>query len=194
MPEHDPSQKEGPIEIFDAVPRPVTSFAATLVERRALAASLEVPLIGRERPATDLRRERAVEQIADIPGFEPWLAWVGHWTSRFGELSEAAAVSLRMSHSRHATCPRFHMDAVRLRLIATLLGPGTEWLRSEHVARANDGSIDQTPAPDTVQQLAPGSVGIFKGAAFDPVSRCGVVHRSPQERVDRVVMTMDIAA
>ena len=194
MSENDPALEDGPIEIADAIPASITSFAQELVDRRTLAASLEVPHIPAESSANQLQQDTAFTQFSDVPGYEDWLAWVAHWTSRFSGVSEAAAVSLRMSHSRHATCPKFHMDAVRLRLIATLLGPGTEWLRSENVTRAGDGSIGQSPDPASVQQMAPGSVGIFKGSSFDPVSRRGVVHRSPQERVDRVVMTLDIAA
>ena len=195
MPDQNQKLEEDvPIEIFGAIPASVTSFAAALVQRRALAESLEVAFVGSENAATELRRASAVEELADLPGYGDWLDWVAHWACRFSELSDASAVSLRMSHSRHATCPRFHMDAVRMRLIATLLGPGTEWLRPVDVTCATDGSIGQTPKPDRVQQMSPGSVGIFKGATFNPMSRRGVVHRSPQDRVDRVVMTLDIAA
>ena len=193
-PEQVMDESNCPLEFLNAIPMPIKCFANELVESRALAANLEVPHISLGDLTSQLRFEGAFDQFADVPGYGDWVNWLAHWLSRFGRLSDAAAVSLRMSHSRHPTCPRFHVDAVRMRLIATLVGPGTEWLRSENVTRATDGRIGQTPEPDTVQQIAPGSVGLFKGAAFDDIPGRGVVHRSPPDRVDRVVMTVDIAA
>lgn len=191
----DEESGEGaPTEIFDAVPAAVACFAQTLVERRTLVQTLDVPRIDGQSSVDDLRRENAFVPLADVPGYGDWLNWVVVWTSYFSRVSDAVTLRLRLSHSRHATCPRFHTDAIRVRLIATLVGPGTEWLRPEHVQRDTDGNIAQTSDLNKLEKMAPGSIGIFKGTSFDPLSCRGVVHRSPQERTDRVVMTLDTAA
>jgi hypothetical protein len=185
-------ERNCPIEISSSLPASICRFAGALVENRVLAEALEVPNVVVENTASQLQVGSA--QLADMLEYTEWLDWVAHWVARFSQISGAAAVSLRVSHSRRPTCPRFHVDAVRMRLIATLLGPGTEWLRPEDVVLSPDGRISQSPAPDSVRQMTPGSVGIFRGANFDAAPGCGVVHRSPPDRVDRVVMTLDIAA
>jgi len=187
-----PVEGNCPLEISNAIPASIERFAMELVEARALATALKVPDIITDNAALQLQGSSI--QFADVPGYVEWLDWVAHWAARFGQLSGAAAVSLRMSHSRHPTCPRFHVDAVPMRLIVTLLGPGTEWLRSVDVECEPDGRISQSAEPANVQQMTPGSVGIFKGAGSDAVPGVGVVHRSPPDQVDRVVMTLDIAA
>ena len=183
-----------PMEIFGAVPPPVTRFAQALVEDRRLATTFEAAEIVPGQSVCDLKANPDLARMSDVPGYEAWLSWVAHWVSYFADIGAVDAVNLRMSHSRSATCPRFHMDAVPLRLIATLLGPGTHWLRSCDVKFAPDGRIGQNAEPGSVQQLAPGSVGIFKGAGYGSAQERGVVHRSPLEPVDRVVFVLDIAA
>ena len=185
-------ERNCPIEISSSLAVSIDSFARALVETRALAGALEVPVIVVENAASQLQVGSA--QFADMPEYAAWVDWVAHCATRFSQLSGATAVSLRMSHSRHPTCPRFHVDAVRMRLITTLIGPGCEWLRPVDVGLTPDSRTSQTPDPDSDQQMTPGSVGIFKGATFDAATGRGVVHRSPLDRVDRIVMTLDIAA
>ena len=186
-------ESNGPIEISGAIPASVNGFAAELAEARVLALPLELPQITLAQPCCKAELEQAFKEFADFPGWGEWIDWIASWASRFGQLSGAEAVRLRMSHSSQPSCPRFHIDSVRLRLIATLLGPGTQWLPSADVTRTTDGKICQTPNPDRVEQIAPGSVGIFKGSTFDP-ELDGVVHRSPPDRIDRIVITVDMAA
>ena len=185
---------DGPLEISDAIPAPVCLFASELAAARVLGASLEFPRIEVGSSASQLQFEGAFEQLADLSGWDVWRDWAVHWVSRFGRLGNASAVRLNMSHSLGPTCPRFHVDAIHLRLIATLLGPGTQWLRPVDVSQTADGRICQTPDPHVVQQIEAGSVGLFKGTNFDPESGRGVVHRSPPDRVDRIVVTLDLAA
>ena len=130
----------------------------------------------------------------DLPNSGAWRAWMSQWIRAFGQLAGADHVRLRMSHSRQPTCPKFHVDGVHLRLIATLSGPGTQWLPKEHVEYLPDGGISQVPEPDRIEQMPAGSVGLFCGARFDQTGQAGVVHRSPPEHTDRVVLILDIAA
>ena len=184
----------GPLEIADAIPASVNQFAQQLVTTRVLANALDV----RHIPLGDVDLmsflETTFESHRSLQGAGAWLVWLSDWIKQFGLLTNAGAVSLRMSHSRGPTCPRFHMDSVTVRLIAALEGPGTEWLRNDDVRYLDDGSISQDMPAHAVQQLSPGSIGLFKGAGFTGSPAQGVVHRSPQTQVDRVVMTLDVAA
>jgi len=196
VPAHDRAlQHSGlPLEFPAAIPSSISSFATGLVATRSLAAPFQVAAMRAGCGAAELQADGAFAQLSDVPEYQGWLDWLASWVARFGQLSDAATVKLRMTHSRHPTCPRFHTDAVGMRLIATLLGPGTQWLDPVDVACAADGNICQTPPADVIQQITPGSVAVFKGSAFDRSSGQGVVHRSPPDRIDRIVITLDKAA
>jgi hypothetical protein len=80
----------------------------------------------------------------------------------FAKLTSAATIRLRLEHVADNACRQHHVDAVRLRLLCTYAGLGTEWVdeagRSSHMA------------------VSP--VGVFKGSAF-PDAAYRVPHRSP---------------
>ena len=187
---HQDPNANSPLVTREAVPESISDFARQMIENRVLAAPLEVD-IPLQSTAARVRDMACFAPLAGIKGFDEWIDWLLHWAARFKQHSNAAAVRMRISHSRQPSCPRFHVDGVRMRLIAPLVGPGTQWLQASDVSYLDDGSISQTPDPDVVQQLAPRSVGIFHGVGYD---HRGVVHRSPPDHIDRVVMTLDIAA
>ena len=145
-----------PLEVIGGVPDSICRFASAVVRARVLASPIEIRRIPLGLSATTLGLEAGFDGLANLPEYKEWTDWIRSWVSRFGAYSEAHVVNLRISHSRHPTCPRFHVDEVRMRLIATLLGPGTEWLRSHDVERAADGEICQTPNPEVVRQIASG--------------------------------------
>ena len=80
----------------------------------------------------------------------------------FATVTQAAAVRLRLEHVNDNACRRHHVDAVRLRLLCTYAGPGTEWV---------DAAGENRRMPRF-------QVGIFKGSAY-PDAAPRVWHRSP---------------
>lgn len=54
---------------------------------------------------------------------------------QFAELSGAARLRLCFGPIRSAHCRKFHVDHFRMRLITTYVGPATEWVPNEAVAR-----------------------------------------------------------
>jgi hypothetical protein len=80
----------------------------------------------------------------------------------FETVTQAAAVRLRLEHVNDNACCRHHVDAVRLRLLCTYAGPGTEWV---------DAAGENRRMP-TFQG------GLFKGSAY-PDAAPRVLHRSP---------------
>lgn len=79
----------------------------------------------------------------------------------FSALSLRAIVRVRLEGITGDACRKWHADAIRLRMLCTYRGRGTEW-------RDGDG------APSTVD--AP-SVALMKGEGF--AKGAGCVHRSP---------------
>jgi hypothetical protein len=80
----------------------------------------------------------------------------------FATVTQAASVRLRLEHVSDNACRRHHVDAVRLRLLCTYAGPGTEWV---------DAAGERRRMPRF-------QVGIFKGSAY-PEAAPRVLHRSP---------------
>jgi hypothetical protein len=91
-------------------------------------------------------------------------------------------------------CPRFHQDAVTVRLITAYRGPGPEWAFASEIGDDLDGRDAEVRR--RVRTLAPGEVAIMKGAAgsWAPWPDLPVVlHRSPpaSKAAPRLVLTID---
>jgi hypothetical protein len=80
----------------------------------------------------------------------------------FAILTGAAVVRFRLEHVTDNACHRHHVDAVRLRLLCTYAGAGTEW--TDEVGRS--------------YRMAAFHVGVFKGSAY-PDNAVRTPHRSP---------------
>lgn len=177
------------IEFKDTVPAAVERFARQLVEQRRLGKTLDaecVVLNGRLRGC-----DSGVLPFADLDGYTDFRSWLDYWATEFARRAGAAVVQVSMSHSRQPTCPRFHTDNVPMRFISTLHGPGTQWLREGDVERVADNAIKQKVDPQIIQQMPPGSIGFFRGACGESASVGGIVHRSPPNEEDRVVLKID---
>ena len=179
-------------EFEDAVPEGVKKFADRLIDERRLPAAFQVDPFAVDDPEDQL--SRAFQSFADVDGFEDFLEWGRFWMRAFGEHVEAQSLTMKLVHARQPMCPRFHTDNVRMRFIAALSGPGSEWLSPESVKILPDGSISQDVSQDEIRRIGSGSVGYFKGTAGEPSIDRGVVHRSPNVVSNRVVLTMDIVS
>jgi hypothetical protein len=82
----------------------------------------------------------------------------------YGRILDRRVVRLRLETVTGDACSHFHVDRVRVRLLTTFLGPGTEWLDI-----AADGA-------DCIRRFERFAVGLLKGSL--PGSR-GCAHRSP---------------
>jgi len=92
----------------------------------------------------------------------------------------AKRLRLRLEVVDTDACRRFHADLVTIRLLVTLRGPGTQWI--------------DTAAPDVVEQLPAGAVGLFKGRRL--MDEPTVLHRSPPiagTGVHRLMLVIDPA-
>ncbi|MGC6486894.1 MAG: DUF1826 domain-containing protein [Planctomycetota bacterium] len=120
----------------------------------------------------------------------------------FAELVQAAELMISLEGPAEATCPRFHVDRVGIRLLTTYSGPGTEWLAESDVDRAWLGEPGQGRQDDqngvmrpgaTVRAVAPFSVALLKGEAWPGAAGRGAVHRSPDPAgAPRVLLRVDM--
>lgn len=102
----------------------------------------------------------------------------------FGSLLDCETVRVQLLTLDSQLCPAFHSDRMKMRLICTYLGNGTQFITGQRWSRAND---DQTtpyqinPAqisPESIHNLQEFQVGIYKGDLWAP-NQHGLVHRSP---------------
>ncbi|MEY3214346.1 MAG: hypothetical protein RIT28_4827 [Pseudomonadota bacterium] len=115
------------------------------------------------------------------PGRAALLADIQELTQIFADLTGDHVLGLRLRVLEGTMCPKWHVDRLRVRLICTYLGPGTEWLE------VVDG-VERSPSPRILglspelapdHRLSPGWVGLFKGASASDHGHDAAVHRSP---------------
>lgn len=89
---------------------------------------------------------------------------IGH-ARRFAAIQNIDALGIRLEVIDTDACCKFHADYVTARLLATLVGSGTQWI---HGAAGHDVPI---------RQMRTGDVAIFKGRLATEVP--AILHRSP---------------
>lgn len=77
---------------------------------------------------------------------------------------DAESASLRIEVVTTDTCPKFHCDNIRVRVVTTYHGPGTEYV--------------DTAAPDDIRGAPTGALLLLKGHKH-PTHADAVLHRSP---------------
>lgn len=91
---------------------------------------------------------------------------------RFAAIAGGEVVDIRLETIRHDACWKFHVDDVRLRMLTTYRGPGTQIASPVNAAEALTRQRDYAGPLD---EIPPHAVALFKGAR----GGAGVVHRSP---------------
>ena len=127
--------------------------------------------------------ERAVDRlVAQLP---PCPALLLHdlrlLAGLFAVLSVQPRVRLRLEAMTGVACPRWHADAVPLRLLCTYRGPGTEWLPA-----------DETDAPPN--RIGAPCAALLKGRGFPGAGADACLHRSPAlaPRQARLLLCIDL--
>lgn len=151
-----------------------------------------------------------VDADADIPlvlaerldGAHALARSIATWIAVVRDLTEPDAVGVRLQRVVERSCPRFHVDAVALRLLVTYAGAGTEYADNLHVDRRLLGSAGADIAdvdarivanPKMVCRAHRGDAVLLKGSAWPNNSDRGAVHRSPvaSSETPRLVLTLD---
>ncbi len=99
-------------------------------------------------------------------GLPPWLEADLELLSGLVRIAAGVVdVRVRLETAIERTCPRFHQDAVRLRLLTSYRGPGVEW-----TCASGEGPIGQAGT---------GAVVLMKGRNWPSRAR-PLLHRSPR--------------
>ena len=181
--------------------RPINNRIVDLLRRPECGFDTPSRFVGRIH---DLDKERdladlvpAAARAIDPTGAEDLVADVSLICEMFSELVCADEVMISLESPDNATCPRFHVDRVGIRMLVTYLGPGTELLPQGQVDRnwlgdAAHGLVDEEsglmlPGAE-VQQVSAFDVVLLKGEAWPGAENFGAVHRSPDPHGQRRVL------
>ncbi|MBK9494330.1 MAG: DUF1826 domain-containing protein [Xanthomonadales bacterium] len=138
------------------------------------------------------QRVRVPERVTDL-ALADFLHPFGYRAEQHGRLADFIATLLhvacdviasrplwlRLDRITDDGCRRFHVDYVQVRLLCTLIGPGTEWLPESAVDRTHlqDGSHSHVLDREATRRVPAGAVALLRGERH-PLGG-GVVHRSP---------------
>ncbi len=95
--------------------------------------------------------------------------------ARFLALAETSVARVRVERIAGDACRRWHADNVKLRLLCTYLGPGTQILPMPEAAPVLAGDVPATTA--TAWSVRTGDIVVLPGRRHP--SAMPVVHRSP---------------
>jgi hypothetical protein len=124
------------------------------------------------------------------------------WAQVLADLTGCSVVGIRLSRLDSPMCPRFHIDRVTVRLVSTLVGPGTEYVAEEYLNRrwlghAAGGLADEVTgllrAGARIEQAETGDIVMLKGETWPGNEGRGAVHRSSHasSAEPRLVLTLD---
>ena len=166
--------RSGPIFI---IPRPIPGGVAAVLDG---VPSNCLPRLYFEGTVSDFRHQLrcAVGSRLSHP------RWLANWlvddivdkADMMAQLTGAPSFRMRLEVIDDDRCRKFHVDDVRLTLVTTYRGPGTEWISPRQASKLTPGS---SPPLDTIRHLARGHVAVMRGAKGATPDRPGVLHRSP---------------
>lgn len=155
--------------------RPIDEWLARIVD--ALPAEALPHLRIEQLPVKDAAVELQSAIANRRRALHPLLDDIVTLVALYRDLTGLDTVRLRLERVGDDACRYFHTDRVRLRLLCTYRGPGTEWVPDRFVRRDGRGCSVE-PQPEQVRSLRRFDVGLLKGAAWPPPHR-PCMHRSP---------------
>lgn len=135
--------------------------------------------------------------VPDSPARAAFLADVDHLLRWFWQCFTPRQVGLRLLTVPGDMCRRFHVDYVRVRLLTTYAGAGTQWVADADVDRTHLGSDTADDLrlllrrSDAIATMQSGDIGLFKGEAWPGGHGKGAVHRSPPPQGTRVLFSLE---
>lgn len=142
----------------------------------------------------------ALSQVAD-PELEAFIAAdLSGLLPLYDATLPVSRVRIRLERVADKMCEKLHTDSLKLRLICTYAGPGTEWVDDADADRSLLGSNDLSAAStnpavlrhaDALRRCGAGDVILLKGSEWSE-SELGAIHRSPSfDGQDRILLRID---
>lgn len=194
---------EDPVNLCVHRPRPGQSLCSA--SARSYAAGALTTDLRRDLwtiTPRELEEDRGLAELPEAAGVSDLRGLMRDLARLFAELIGAERLGLRLSVLERPLCPRFHVDRVDLRLVYTILGPGTEWLDHEVVDRRHLGHLAEGRPDECTGLIRPGGrvrraraedLCLLKGERWPDNEGRGAVHRSPTPSAStrRLVLTID---
>ena len=176
-----------------SVARPQADISETVLKR--VISSRQVPQLRWLQAANDpgaTANALPASISADARGV--LLDQIAHASEMLTELLGCEQVGIRLETLTAPMCPRFHVDHVPCRLLITLSGAGTEWIRYSDVDWSVFADLETIVPPlqphKEIQYLPTGNWSLLKGGAWKSGFK-GVVHRSPHGNGERLLLSLD---
>ena len=176
-----------------SVSRPHARTCEALARR--LTRSRQVPGLQWVQPADDPEIPASeLPATIDADAHSALLDEIAEASEMLGELLHCERVGVRLKTLSAPMCPRFHVDHVPCRMLITLSGSGTEWIPNGDVDWDVFSDLDTMAPPlqanRQIRQLTTGHWSLLKGGAWNGRFG-GVVHRSPHEVGERLLLSLD---
>lgn len=123
------------------------------------------------RPEAVAKTMRQLCEAAELPA-RPERLWleadVSDLAARFADMMQAPFLRLRLDVVITNACRKFHVDAIKARLVCTYRGTGTQY------GCARDGAD-----PEHIVTTPTGAPILLRGSLWPETPKSGLVHRSP---------------
>ena len=110
------------------------------------------------------------------------------------KLTNCKKVNIKLTSIRSPMCPIFHVDNIPCRFLVTLYGSGTEWISHDEVDWKifDEKDSNKDPVKDTfkIKNFKTGEWSLLKGGSWQENFN-GVVHRSPHNNEERLLLSID---
>jgi len=110
------------------------------------------------------------------------------------KLTKCKKVNIKLTSLRSPMCPIFHVDNIPCRFLVTLYGSGTEWIPHNEVDWKifDEKDSNKNPLKDRskIKNFKTGEWSLLKGGSWQENFN-GVVHRSPHNNEERLLLSID---
>ena len=110
------------------------------------------------------------------------------------KLTKCKKVNIKLTSLRSPMCPIFHVDNIPCRFLVTLYGSGTEWIPHDEVDWKifDIKDVNKNPLKDRskIKNFRTGEWSLLKGGSWQE-NFTGVVHRSPHNNEERLLLSID---
>ena len=110
------------------------------------------------------------------------------------KLTKCKKVNVKLTSLRSPMCPIFHVDNIPCRFLVTLYGSGTEWIPHDEVDwkifDIKDANKNPLKDRSKIKNFRTGEWSLLKGGSWQE-NFAGVVHRSPHNNEERLLLSID---
>ena len=110
------------------------------------------------------------------------------------KLTKCKKVNIKLTSLRSPMCPIFHVDNIPCRFLVTLYGSGTEWIPHDEVDwkifYEKDSNKNPLKDRSKIKNFKTGEWSLLKGGSWQENFN-GVVHRSPHNNEERLLLSID---